>query len=165
MPSGKRCIHGTTNFKWSTTFIEKQNYIFNLTQYIVCLNASACQILPVDEVFLLSEEKFKRIMMCEFESCVQHRHCTSHILISDIVFNVFHAEVCHVVCCMLNYLTSSLLCYYTVFAHLCWTSCFSVHMHNLWAGIFKQSMGARNRVGKGLSYRPARLHRLAEFIP
>jgi hypothetical protein len=33
------------------------------------------------------------------------------------------------------------------------------------AGIFKQSMEARNRVGIGLSYRPARLHRLAEFIP
>ncbi len=31
-------------------------------------------------------------------------------------------------------------------------------------GIFKQSKGARNRVGIGLSYRPARLHRLAEFI-
>ncbi len=31
--------------------------------------------------------------------------------------------------------------------------------------IFNQSMGARNRVGIGLSYRPARLHRLAEFIP
>jgi hypothetical protein len=28
------------------------------------------------------------------------------------------------------------------------------------AGIFKQSMGARNRVGIGLSYRPARLHSL-----
>ncbi len=34
-----------------------------------------------------------------------------------------------------------------------------------WAGIFKQSMGAMNRVGIGLSYRPARLHRQAEFIP
>jgi hypothetical protein len=33
------------------------------------------------------------------------------------------------------------------------------------AGIFKQSMGARNQVGIRLSYRPARLHRLAEFIP
>ncbi len=33
------------------------------------------------------------------------------------------------------------------------------------AGIFKHSMGARNRVGIGLSYRPARLHRLAELIP
>jgi hypothetical protein len=33
------------------------------------------------------------------------------------------------------------------------------------AGIFKQSMGATNRVSIGLSYRPARLHRLAEFIP
>jgi hypothetical protein len=33
------------------------------------------------------------------------------------------------------------------------------------AGIFKQFVGARNRVGIGLSYRPARLHRLAEFIP
>ncbi len=29
----------------------------------------------------------------------------------------------------------------------------------------KQSMGARNRVGIGLSYWPARLRRLAEFIP
>jgi hypothetical protein len=33
------------------------------------------------------------------------------------------------------------------------------------AGIFKKSMGARHREGIGLSYRPARLHRLAEFIP
>ncbi len=31
--------------------------------------------------------------------------------------------------------------------------------------IFKQSMGGGNRVGIGLSYRPARLHRLAELIP
>jgi hypothetical protein len=33
------------------------------------------------------------------------------------------------------------------------------------AGIFKQSMGTRNRVGIGLLYRSARLHRLAELIP
>jgi hypothetical protein len=33
------------------------------------------------------------------------------------------------------------------------------------AGIFTESMGARNQGGIGLSYRPARLHRLAEFIP
>jgi hypothetical protein len=33
------------------------------------------------------------------------------------------------------------------------------------AGIFKESMGARNRGGIGLSYRPARLHRLVELIP
>jgi hypothetical protein len=33
------------------------------------------------------------------------------------------------------------------------------------AGILEQSMGARNRVGKGLSHRPVRLHRLAESIP
>jgi hypothetical protein len=32
-------------------------------------------------------------------------------------------------------------------------------------GIFKQSMGTRNREGIGLSYRPARLLRLAESIP
>jgi hypothetical protein len=32
------------------------------------------------------------------------------------------------------------------------------------AGIFKQSAGARNRVGIGLLYRPARLDRLAELI-
>jgi hypothetical protein len=32
------------------------------------------------------------------------------------------------------------------------------------AGIFKQSMGARNRVGIRLSYRPARLHSLAELV-
>ncbi len=31
--------------------------------------------------------------------------------------------------------------------------------------IFKESMGARNRGGRWLPYRPARLHRLAEFIP
>jgi hypothetical protein len=34
------------------------------------------------------------------------------------------------------------------------------------AGIFKKSMvGARNQGGIGLSYRSARLHTLAEFIP
>jgi hypothetical protein len=33
------------------------------------------------------------------------------------------------------------------------------------AGIFNKSLGARHRVGIGFSYRPARLHRLAEFIP
>jgi hypothetical protein len=33
------------------------------------------------------------------------------------------------------------------------------------AGIFKKSMGARHRVGIGLSYRPAMLHRLAELMP
>ncbi len=32
------------------------------------------------------------------------------------------------------------------------------------AGIYKQSMGTRNRVEIGLSYRPARLHRLAKSI-
>ncbi len=32
-------------------------------------------------------------------------------------------------------------------------------------GIIKHSMGARNRLGTGLSYRPARLHRLVELIP
>jgi hypothetical protein len=33
------------------------------------------------------------------------------------------------------------------------------------AGIFKQYMGARNRVGIGLSYLPARLNSLAELVP
>jgi hypothetical protein len=33
------------------------------------------------------------------------------------------------------------------------------------AGIFKQYVRARNRVGIKLSYRPARLHRLDELIP
>jgi hypothetical protein len=33
------------------------------------------------------------------------------------------------------------------------------------AGIFKQFMEARNRGGIGLSYRPARLHSLAELVP
>jgi hypothetical protein len=33
------------------------------------------------------------------------------------------------------------------------------------AGILKQSMWARNRVGTGLQYRPDRLHRLADLIP
>jgi hypothetical protein len=32
-------------------------------------------------------------------------------------------------------------------------------------GIFKQSLGARNQVGIGLSYQPARRHSLVEFVP
>ncbi len=43
------------------------------------------------------------------------------------------------------------------------TNCLTNEDHR--AGIFKESMGARNRGGRGLSYRTARLHRLAEFIP
>ncbi len=39
------------------------------------------------------------------------------------------------------------------------------HGTDSWAGIFKKSMGARHRGGIGFSYRPAMLHRLAEFIP
>jgi hypothetical protein len=38
-------------------------------------------------------------------------------------------------------------------------------VHELCVGIFEQYMGARNQVGIGFSYRPARLHRLAESIP
>ena len=33
------------------------------------------------------------------------------------------------------------------------------------AGIFKQSMGSRNRVEIGLLYRPTRLHSLADLVP
>ncbi len=42
---------------------------------------------------------------------------------------------------------------------------FAVFYEDIWAGIFKESMGARDRGGIELSYRPARLHRLPEFIP
>jgi hypothetical protein len=44
---------------------------------------------------------------------------------------------------------------------------FNFYTKRLRAGIFKKSMGAgaRHRVGIGLSYRPARLHRLAELMP
>ncbi len=46
----------------------------------------------------------------------------------------------------------------------------SPHLHGSYSSLFcartlEQSMGARNRVVIGLSYRPARLHRLAESIP
>jgi hypothetical protein len=41
----------------------------------------------------------------------------------------------------------------------------NVYKYELYAGILEQSMGARNRVGIGLSYLHARLHRLVELIP
>jgi hypothetical protein len=41
----------------------------------------------------------------------------------------------------------------------------TVAMPSTAAGIFKQSMGARNPVGTGLSFRPFRLHRRAELVP
>ncbi len=37
--------------------------------------------------------------------------------------------------------------------------------HAICAGILEQYMGAWNRVGIGLSYQPARLHRLEKSIP
>ncbi len=40
-----------------------------------------------------------------------------------------------------------------------------VYKYGLCAGILEQSMWSWNRVGIGLSYRPARLHRVAESIP
>ncbi len=42
-----------------------------------------------------------------------------------------------------------------------------IHKAETCAGILEQSMGAKNRVGIGLSYRPGRLHvhRLAESVP
>ena len=62
-----------------------------------------------------------------------------------------------------------------IFMAISWLSLFHGHHTNMImycsnqsttrAGIFKQSMGPRHRVGIGLSYRPARLHRLAESIP
>ncbi len=43
--------------------------------------------------------------------------------------------------------------------------CHIIYFEKVRAGIFKESMGARHRGGRGLSYRPARLHRLTKFIP
>ncbi len=40
-----------------------------------------------------------------------------------------------------------------------------VHQYRYCAGIFNNLWGARNRIGIGLSYRPARLHSLAELVP
>jgi hypothetical protein len=46
----------------------------------------------------------------------------------------------------------------------CWSPVYPAVLHlQFWN--FEQSMGARNRVGIWLSYRPARLHRLMESIP
>ncbi len=36
-----------------------------------------------------------------------------------------------------------------------------IHVYGICAEILEQSTGAKNRVGIGLSYRPARLHRLS----
>ncbi len=56
-------------------------------------------------------------------------------------------------------------------ARMCWALLASVahivFLRDVCAGVLKQSMRARNRVGIGLSYRPARLqvHSLAELVP
>jgi hypothetical protein len=52
---------------------------------------------------------------------------------------------------------------YQLSRHHC-TVAYFVQLENC-AGISEQSIGARNRVGIGLSYRPARLHSLAELVP
>jgi hypothetical protein len=52
-----------------------------------------------------------------------------------------------------------------------WVQDFQLISNNTWfllnssAGILEQSMGARNRVGTELSFRPHRLRHLAESIP
>jgi hypothetical protein len=51
------------------------------------------------------------------------------------------------------------------YSNTCCLQCRTVQVQCSFAGIFRQSMGARNRVGIGLSYRPARPHKLAEWIP
>jgi hypothetical protein len=62
-----------------------------------------------------------------------------------------------------NYFLSSLLSFHlTRVRNEDQTSCCR---WNLCLKFFFKSLEARNRVGIGLSYRPARLHRLAESIP
>ncbi len=46
----------------------------------------------------------------------------------------------------------------------CFSLAYAIFHTAFCAGIFKQSMGARNRVGIGLSYRPASLNRLALLV-
>ncbi len=67
--------------------------------------------------------------------------CTKKVAISS--------RLCSLVCGENYHARGPSMCAYTVYC----------------AGIFKQSMGPRNRVGIGLSYRPARLHSLAKLVP
>jgi hypothetical protein len=63
--------------------------------------------------------------------------------------------------CQIMIILTFAFAFYAVFP-----SCKPVKMVSLLcAGIFKQSLGARGRLGIGLSYRPARLHSLAELVP
>jgi hypothetical protein len=60
------------------------------------------------------------------------------------------------------------LCENDGFQKRAYSACFQAEYNlyiNSGTGIFQQSVGARNRVGIGLSYRPARLHSLAELVP
>jgi hypothetical protein len=69
------------------------------------------------------------------------------------------AACCIFLCYAHNYLISS-ICF-----HIISVLCFIAGTELCCAVILERSMGARNRVRIGLSYRPARLHRLAESIP
>ncbi len=69
----------------------------------------------------------------------------------SLIANIFKSSTCHTGRQILSAGRGGVV----LFTCYCSTSC---------AGIFKQSLGARNRVGIWLSYRPARLHRLAELI-
>jgi hypothetical protein len=58
---------------------------------------------------------------------------------------------------------TSLSAFPSIFQTKC-LSCSSIS-HNSCSSVLEQSMRARNRVGTGLLYRPARLHRLVKTIP
>jgi hypothetical protein len=90
--------------------------------------------------------------------------CSSTYSLIEIFLQSKYGNL-HLVSCMINnYLRVVRKSDDDIWSNLCillftiqffWRNC---------AGIFEQSMGTRKRVGIGLSYRAARLHRLAESI-
>ncbi len=94
-----------------------------------------------------------------------HSFSTRKKVWSDCTFDGWLAEIASLLDCILH--TEETSSTVTLTPHPSPFQFTSFHQlkHTSSAGVFKPSMRARNRVGIGLSYRPARLHRLAELVP
>ncbi len=91
---------------------------------------------------------------------------TPAVLITGIQVT-FYCIPLAVICRRFTFTPTPSACYWAPGDILLYQSCcqlWQIHIET-WAGIFKKSMGARHRGWIGFSYRPASLHRLAEFIP
>ncbi len=118
------------------------------------IKKTKCPFLFLDYLYIISPFENINLRLCMFLCTVQYASPEAEFM--TISLFIFISSV------TTHFLIFSFYVRYTTLLHLPPLRFHSVE--GCRAGIFKKFMGARHRGGIGFSYRPARLHRLAEFI-